>query len=363
MMSFSLPKEDLWQRMAADPRPKVIYGMGDGGDKLISRLEAKGIPYADVFASDGFVRGQCFHGKKVLSFKEVEERYGDFIVLVSFATRLPEVIENIAQIAARHPLFVPDMPVYGEAYFDLPFCESHIAEIKEAAELWADERSKEVYLSGILGKLTGELSPLLSSADSFRAGFSLLPLDSFETTVDAGAYRGDTATELLTLAPNVKKIIAIEPDDHSFVRLVRYAEEEHRAQIIPYKGAAWSDSAVLSFLGKGNRGSHAKMKGEVRTVSGIPIDELCADETIDYIKFDVEGAEAQALAGAKNTILRDRPAILLSLYHKAEDLFALPLQLKALCPDYDFYLRREFCLPLWEVNLLAVPKEKNRLKV
>ena len=363
MMSFSLPKEDLWQRLATDPRPKVIYGMGDGGDKLISRLEAKGIPYADVFASDGFVRGQFFHGKKVLSFKEVEERYGDFIVLVSFATRLPEVIENIAQIAARHPLFVPDMPVYGEAYFDLPFCESHIAEIKEAAELWADERSKEVYLSGILGKLTGELSPLLSSADSFRAGFSLLPLDSFETTVDAGAYRGDTATELLSLAPNVKKIIAIEPDARTFARLKAYAESETRATVFPYHGAAWSSSEPLSFFGKGNRGSHAEGQGKSTAVPGVMIDDLSKDSKIDYIKFDVEGAEREALIGAKNTVHRDRPAILLSLYHKAEDLFALPLQLKALCPDYDFYLRREFCLPLWEVNLLAVPKEKNRLKV
>lgn len=359
MMPVSLPKEDIWQFLARDSRPKVIYGMGDGADKLIAHLEGKGISYAEIFASDGFVRGQSFHGKKVLTLKEVEERYEDFIVLVSFATRLPEVIQNIESIAARHLLFVPDMPVYGHTYFDLPFCKEHIEKISKVADIWADQRSKEVYACSIEGKLTGSLTSLLSSCDGFREGFSLMPLHSFKTTVDAGAYRGDTAEELLSLAPNVEKIIAIEPDEHSFVRLARYAEKENRAQIIPWKGAAWSNSAVLSFLGKGNRGSHAKMKGEARTVSGIPIDELCADEKIDYIKFDVEGAEAEALAGAKNTILRDRPAILLSLYHKAEDLFALPLQLKSLCPDYDFYLRREYCLPLWELNLLAIPKEKN----
>ena len=112
-------------------------------------------------------------------------------------------------------------------------------------------------------------------------------------------------------------------------------------------------------LGKGTRGSHAKAKGEVVNVSGIPIDELCAGEKIDYLKFDVEGAELQALQGARETILTHRPSILLSLYHKAEDLFVLPLALKELCPDYDFYLRRERCLPLWEVNLLAVPREKS----
>ena len=123
-MAVLLPKIDLWQALQADPRPKLIYGMGDGADKLISRLEACGISYSDVFASDEFVRGQLFHGKKVITLAEAEARYGDFIVLVSFATRLPEVIDRICHIAERHTLYVPDMPVYGEAYFDLPFCRS-----------------------------------------------------------------------------------------------------------------------------------------------------------------------------------------------------------------------------------------------
>ncbi len=355
-MAFAFPTRDLWQTLLEDPRPKVIYGMGDGADKLILHMEEKGIAYADIFASDGFVRGQIFHGKKVLSLSEVEERYEDFIVLVSFATRLHEVIENIKRIAERHPLFVPDMPVYGNTYFDLPFCLAHKEEIEQVAELWADRRSKEVYTSSVWGKLTGDLSSLLSSCDGFREGFSLLPLDRFKVTVDAGAYRGDTADELLSLAPCVKKIIAIEPDAHTYLRLVRYAEAETRAEVVSHKGAAWSKPAVLSFFGKGNRGSHAKGKGEATEVSGIPIDDLCVGETIDYIKFDVEGAEKEALMGAVNTIHKDRPAILLSLYHRAEDLFALPLLLSSLCPHYDFYLRREYCLPLWELNLLAIPK-------
>ena len=48
-----------------------MYGMGNGADKIIEVLDALGIEVADFFASDGFVRGHSFHGKKVLSFSEV----------------------------------------------------------------------------------------------------------------------------------------------------------------------------------------------------------------------------------------------------------------------------------------------------
>ncbi|WP_079063413.1 FkbM family methyltransferase [Streptacidiphilus griseoplanus] len=50
---------------------------------------------------------------------------------------------------------------------------------------------------------------------------------------------------------------------------------------------------------------------QVRTV-----DELCDRlrlRKVDFIKADVEGAEAAVLAGARNTLLRDRPALLLEI--------------------------------------------------
>ena len=62
---------DLWQTLktASDSgRPILLYGMGNGADKILTVCEAYGIPVADFFASDGFVRGHSFHGKVVLSF-------------------------------------------------------------------------------------------------------------------------------------------------------------------------------------------------------------------------------------------------------------------------------------------------------
>ena len=53
-------------------------------DKIIGVCTRYGIEISDFFASDGFVRGQLFHGKTVLSFSQIKEKYGkDFIELIN----------------------------------------------------------------------------------------------------------------------------------------------------------------------------------------------------------------------------------------------------------------------------------------
>ena len=76
--------EDMWKRLKSETRPIVIYGMGNGADKLIKRFESLGIRFADIFASDSFVRGHSFHGIRVKSFSEIKELYSDFVVVLSF---------------------------------------------------------------------------------------------------------------------------------------------------------------------------------------------------------------------------------------------------------------------------------------
>ena len=81
-------KQDLWSYLEQTDKPIVMYGMGNGADKILERLDARNIEIADFFASDGFVRGHSFHGKTVLSFSEIKEKYPDFIILLSFASTI-----------------------------------------------------------------------------------------------------------------------------------------------------------------------------------------------------------------------------------------------------------------------------------
>ena len=87
----------LWHYLQQANRTVVLYGMGNGADKIIEVCRQKGIPVRAVFASDGFVRGQLFHGDRVRSWSEVKAEFGleSLTVLVSFATSLPDVLDNI----------------------------------------------------------------------------------------------------------------------------------------------------------------------------------------------------------------------------------------------------------------------------
>ena len=79
---------------------------------------------------------------------------------------------------------------------------------------------------------------------------------------------------------------------------------------------------------------------------------------MDYIKYDTEGAEHEALAGSEQQLQNSTPYLRVSVYHKSEDMFSLLLWLnETLTHPYDFYLRRQRCIPAWECDLIAVPRK------
>ena len=118
---------DLWSYLASSEKKIVMYGMGNGADKILAVLDRFGIEVADFFASDGFVRGHSFHGKRVLSYTEVKEKYGaeNLIILLSFASSLPEVLSLFERVDTECELYAPDVPVCGEALFDFEFYKAH----------------------------------------------------------------------------------------------------------------------------------------------------------------------------------------------------------------------------------------------
>ena len=378
---------DLWQTLktASDGgRPILLYGMGNGADKILTVCEAYGIPVADFFASDGFVRGHSFHGKVVLSFSQACEKYGaeNMIVLLSFASSRPEVLETIERVASVCEMYVPDVPVCGTELFNAEFCESHHDEIAAARSLFADEESRRVYDGIIEYKLTGRMDILRATesepADAYR---HILHVESFVTAADLGAYNGDSIRNLRQYAPALREVIALEPDRRNFRKLTEYAtalgEAGDSLTVHPVQAGAWSHTATLTFHGSGNRNAGltdapAEAKGNILPSTAdnpyfgktaeVPVTALdtAAEEIfggsthIDYIKYDVEGAETEALLGSRAIIERDAPALLVSAYHRSHDLFRLPLLVHEMNPGYKLYLRRMAGVPAWDINLYAV---------
>lgn len=349
-------ERDLWQYLAETDKKIVMYGMGNGADKILRICERYGIEISDFFASDGFVRGHSFHGKTVLSYSAVKEKYGaeNIIVLLSFASSLDGVIENILRVASECELYAPDVPVFGETLFDYDFFKAHRTELDSVYEMLSDGESKEIYENVIKYKLTGDISCLEKAvSDKDKVYRELLEAEKIKSYADLGAYNGDTVRELSEYDPCLERAIALEPDKRTFKKLSAYADEENRFTVTPINAAAWSYDTNLSFDASGNRNSNVGGAGKTVEVCAKALDSVI-EGSVDYIKYDVEGSEREAIDGSVKVINEYFPTLLVSLYHRSEDIFALPLLIKEKFPKYRLYIRRYRYIPAWDLNLICV---------
>ena len=127
--------------------------------------------------------------------------------------------------------------------------------------------------------------------------------------------------------------------------------------MIPVEACAWNREETLLFDAGGNRNSNVGnglSAKKVRQVRALTLDSVVGKDRVDYIKYDVEGSEKEALEGSVETIRRSRPELLVSLYHRSADLFSLVLFVHKLMPDARLCLRRFSYYPAWDLNLYAV---------
>ena len=364
MSNYLLPEypctRDMWDELAEEKRPILIYGMGNGADKLLSRFEKYGIVASEVFASDGFVRGHSYRGFKVKSFSEVCEQYDDFVIVLSFGTNREEVLNMLVDIDGRYDLYAPDMPIANEEeYFDREFYNAHYSEILSAYESLFDERSKNVFSLILRYKISGRIKFLEQSSDADNDIYSLFDNLSIGSVIDGGAYNGDTLKEMREHFPMLAKAIAVEPDARTFKKLSSYADSVDDFDLELHRAALWSSDGVGVISSSANRNSTvtatASYEHRAEQTELVTVDFIAKDQ-VDYIKYDLEGAEREALAGSIETIKKYSPALRIAIYHRSCDIFTIINYMKEKTYGYEFYIRRKRCLPAWEIDLIMIPR-------
>lgn len=341
----------MWEKLERTQKPILLYGMGDGAEKILAEMGKRGIPAAGVFASEGFTRGQEFMGFPVTDYRTAKERYGEMVVLVCFGTHRPEVMAEIERLAGEQELYAPDVPVAGEELFTRAYAEAHREELERVYGLLADEQSRRVLRNVAEYKLTGRIELLRGcETDPAEVWEKILRPGREEHFMDLGAYTGDTIAEFIRYAGAWRRITALEPDPVTFAKLEKNTAALH--DCILYRLGAYSCYARLPFAGGAGRGSHLAEAGAMTELDSV--DNILCGQAVSLIKMDVEGMEAEAIAGMEKTLRRWRPRLLVSAYHRSEDLWRLPLAVLALRPDYKVYLRHHPCLPAWDVNYCFV---------
>ncbi len=353
MLSFITEKQSCWERLKAEKRPIFIYGMGDGALKIMSVFRSREIAVSGIFASDDFVRGHSFEGFRVHKLAEIEEAVDDFVVVLAFAAGYQEIVDKIQDIASRHTLYVPDVPVVGQGLFTYEYCQENADKIQKVYDSLADDYSRKVYANILNFKISGKIE-YLSAVTSTKAEIykKIVRPGLNELYVDLGAYNGDTIKELLEYTyGKYAAVYALEPDKKNFRKLIRNIEGMNR--IYAYNAAAWCMDGELPFAAKAGRQSAISADSE-NVVRALTVDSILGKKAATIIKMDVEGFEREAIWGAAQCIAHHSPKLMISLYHRNEDIFELPLLIKTLNPAYKLYIRHQLYIPAWETNLYAV---------
>ena len=352
MINGLLGKKSSWEKLAESKNPIVIYGMGNGADKVLDELYRLGIRVEGVFASDAFVRGQSFRGFKVKKLSDFEQEFGALTVAVAFATCIDEVIENVLSIAERHTVIVPCVPVYGDEIFNRSFVEQHIGELEAAYSLMCDSKSKEVFEGCVQFLFGGELDDLMRiTTDKDEAFNGILKLGDGEDYLDLGAYKGDTVEEFLHYTErHYSSVTAVEADRKTFAKLEKYLADVKNSRAI--RAAVCKKDGVVCFDSAAGRQSAISKSGE--ETAAVCVDSLCEGRRVSYIKADVEGAESDMLDGARKTLAELKPKLNVAAYHRSCDIFSLVLKINEINPDYEIHLRRHKYIPCWDMNLYCI---------
>ena len=352
MISFIKEKVTCWEKLAAETRPIFIYGMGDGALKIMTVFREKGITLSGIFASDDFVRGHYFEGYKVHKLSEIEAMVDDFVVVLAFAAGYQEIVDKIHSIAERHTLYVPDDPVAGGGLFTYDYCVENAAKIRAVYDSLADDYSRKVYASIINFKISGKIE-YLSAVTTPKAEIykKIIKPGLNEVYVDLGAYNGDTIKELLEFTRGkYAEIYALEPDRKNFKKLSKFIDG--MPNVYAHNAAAWCVDCELPFSAKAGRQSAINASAD-SYVAAKAVDSILGERPATIIKMDVEGFEREAIWGGALCIAHYAPKLMVSLYHRNEDIFELPLLIKSLNPQYKLYIRHQLYIPAWETNLYA----------
>lgn len=159
--------------------------------------------------------------------------------------------------------------------------------------------------------------------------------------IDVGAFIGDSA---LVLSPYTdKRVYSFEASPENYNYMLKTIELNGLKNVVPVNCALSSSNRKLilnmgELVSVNSIGDNGFAYTHQVEVNSITLDEYVAENSLEVglIKVDIEGAEQDFLKGAMKTIVEQRPILLLSIYHSADDFFDIKPMLESLNLGYEF---------------------------
>lgn len=234
----------------------------------------------------------------------------------------------------------------------LEFFTENQDRIKSNIEVLEDKRSRDVYSNAIKYRCSLKRKYLSYTSPGNEKYFDphIIKFEKNERFMDCGAFVGDTVLLLEEKWKNwnskgaLLQVCCWEPDEYNGIKLKKtlsgIAGRHCNFFYDIVKRAAWNEDTELLFNGGVDYASKIAGDGNVR-VKTATIDEVTKTwgGKITFLKMDIEGAEPEALEGARETITRDHPTMAICIYHTDEQMISLIEYIYRNYPFYKLYVR------------------------
>jgi len=146
-----------------------------------------------------------------------------------------------------------------------------------------------------------------------------------DVVIDCGAHIGGFTR--VALLAGARLVVAVEPEKANIIAFRRnFTEALKNGKIILVEKGVWDSIGSLplhlSSVGDSHSVSFQQNTGKDEAIQLTTIDDIVRSlklPRVDFIKFDIEGAERNALLGAKQVCTQWRPRMAISAYHKKTD--------------------------------------------
>lgn len=344
---------DTIAEIVSSKLPVVIYGAGVNA-VYTCRFLAKFDITPFCFCDDDTTKTN-FLDKPVYTYKQFRSLYPTLEAYIVIAIHqnntsiYGKLCHNGEQKIIR--CLYPD-DIFSDTPTDYQFILENENKFAELYSSLADDFSRQTLYNLLNYKITGKCIYL---SDIYKPNTYFDPITNLsgnEVFVDCGAFDGDSIIRFVKhVDGQYKEIIGFEPDKSTFAKLMCNVSNFKNVSL--YRNGVWNIACDMGFSETGLPCSVASPEAKT-SIQMLTIDEMFAIKPITFLKVDVEGAEDKVLLGATNTIRRDKPKLAICVYHKKEDIFAIPSLINSIRSDYKFYLRHHAYISSDETVLYAM---------
>lgn len=352
--------------------PLVLFGAGNLGRRTLKGLLRLGVPPIAFTDNNPSLWGTEIEGIPVLAPVDAAARFDSaaFIVTIWTGEGWDKMGQRRAQLLGlgckrvvpfgllfwKYPeVFLPHYAM------DLPHRVLEDADtVRAVLDLWEDDASRREYVAQVRWRLHHDFDSLPEpvKTEIYFPSDVFVTIDE-EVFVDCGAFDGDTLRRFLHHRHGqFQRVLAFEPDPANFAQLAQCvaglpARESERIDL--HRQAVGARRELVSFDAMGNEASFVG-SGSME-VESVSLDDVCLDISPTYVKMDIEGAEPDALRGARRILAQDAPALAICSYHRQDHLWRLPALIRAASDQHHFFLRPQL-LDVWDLVCYAVPHER-----